>query len=641
MKRKYFVPIILIAFVAMLLPQSVFPVTSSALGLYVNVEDYGANGHDDVDDMEAIQKAIEAVCDSTSPVYGRAVYLPGGTYIIHPGPERRFVIYDNLHITGDRSAVIKVADDTGNFGHIFGPEYQYGKQEDAPCIENFMISNITIDCNAEGNTTASVDYSIYENSQVVIWLRNYDNVKIDSVQFDSCTGVNTIILGEPGKNSYIQNCYFRFAQPVNSADYDNSCIYNCGRNQVMVNNIFYSELEELGRGCIETHQGVSVVSGNISDGFNTMCNIVAVSPGQPKWSTPNDITVTNNTIDRANTGICLWGCPDDVLRNVTVSNNTISIIQATQNHITSGGITTNWINDGQLRNFDNITISNNTIKFEKETATREGVAEEFCYAIGMNAYGNISNVNIVGNIITDAPYAAIKVGGTGPFTYKNIRVKDNMIINPGANTFAKNKWYRAGIYLWGALENVVVEENMIRDDNDIFGGYQSIVVEPKDIISLRVANNDISAKQGGYYYNVPANAANVDQGDPIKIHYSNEFPITKHMTLEVGDVIYNTGTLTPGRSYSGYRVTAAGTTGTLNNVTASTTSGSSLLQVNDSSGISVGDYINVAGGGNAIRVTQITGNDVWTNRQIPATMSNAAVTFMAPTYKGFGQLARR
>src|SRR5690606_5984389 len=139
-------------------------------------------------------------------------------------------------------SVIKVKDDAGDYWTVFG-----GLNEgDKPLVENVHISNLRIDQNPSGNTTCNIDAT---RTDTIYWrqngisLFNYKNIVIDHVHFDPTPAVNAITLNRlTGTNARITNCYFNFVMGKGNGTYDNSTIYVNGRNHVIANNVFYSEL---------------------------------------------------------------------------------------------------------------------------------------------------------------------------------------------------------------------------------------------------------------------------------------------------------------------------------------------------------------------------------------------------------------
>lgn len=83
---------------------------------------------------------------------------------------------------------------------------------------------------------------------------------------------------------------------------------------------------------------------------------------------------------------------------------------------------------------------------------------------------------------------------------------------------------------------------------------------------------------------------------------------------------------------TGWKVTVSGTLGTLSGKTGSITSGTNVLTVNNSSGMSVGQVIDVAGSSNGpYRITKIVGNVCYLDLAAGATVSGAAVTYFPAT----------
>lgn len=91
--------------------------------------------------------------------------------------------------------------------------------------------------------------------------------------------------------------------------------------------------------------------------------------------------------------------------------------------------------------------------------------------------------------------------------------------------------------------------------------------------------------------------------------------------------------------YIGKNIRTAGTIGSLPGATASTNSGSSTITVNDpEERLAPGAYIAVAGALTYARVTSINGNVVTTTQSATATVTDAAMTFVAPTFSEYAEL---
>jgi hypothetical protein len=90
----------------------------------------------------------------------------------------------------------------------------------------------------------------------------------------------------------------------------------------------------------------------------------------------------------------------------------------------------------------------------------------------------------------------------------------------------------------------------------------------------------------------------------------------------------------------GWIITTAGTFGTLNSgaTTGSINSGSIALSVNSAAGLTIGSYISIAGVTGTKRVLFIDGTDITIDFSADATVSDAAIGFVAPTVKTYGAI---
>jgi polygalacturonase len=201
---------------------------------YLNVKWFGAKGDGAADDMAFIQKAL----DTANARGGGTVYFPKGTYIVSPSGSLRINLRNDVHLLGEgTSSVIKVKDNAGEYGMIFG-----SNNSGVP-IKNVRISNLRVDQNPQGNQTCNIDSSRTDSYywQFVVGLYNYESIVIDNVTFDPTCGINTITLNNiNAKNATITNCRFNFVMAKGDGSYDNSAIYLNGRSHTVSNCIFYA-----------------------------------------------------------------------------------------------------------------------------------------------------------------------------------------------------------------------------------------------------------------------------------------------------------------------------------------------------------------------------------------------------------------
>jgi hypothetical protein len=462
----------------------------------LDVRDYGARGDGITDDTASIQAAV----DSAARHGGGVVYFPAGTYIVAPSPIRFLVLKSNVQLRGDGPcSVLRVKNGAGNYTTIFGQA-----RPDQP-VENITLSDFRVDQNPTGNSASTIQVGNSGTAQFVLYLTTAHRISVRNCSFDPCTGINTIAISGPASsNIEVLNNYFNFFQCGTFRDYDNSAIYmnNCA-HQVMGNQ-FRAAIAQHARAAIETHNGQSVVSGNISDGYQTGCNIVTTRGVGGSVRENSDITVCSNTFSRACYGIMLWSQTGMVCRNVTIANNTISMAQVEHGEIASSGIsmTLDTVSGKLNGDYENIIIANNNICFEQERArskSRKGVplAASTCYAIGLTPGGDVRNILVTGNILRNAPVKGIALGQTGSRS-TNVRIVGNMIVDAGQNE-GVIAGYRASLFVAGNLEDVTVVGNWIVDAGEILNGYQSFYVHPQSFNRVAIKDNNVSVRQGRLY----------------------------------------------------------------------------------------------------------------------------------------------
>lgn len=597
-------------------------------GEFIHATWFDAKADGVADDTAAIQAAIDWISAAGER---RPLYFSPGTYLVSPSVNARIVLRSNLHLTGTHHSIIKVKPDAGDYPLLFGPA------TNGAYIENVTVSNLTIDQNGGQNTTCNVQHGNSNSTQYVFAFFNFRNIVVDNVRFDSICGVNTVVMnGNGSKHAVVRNCFFRFKRTAGAANYDNSAVYfNCDEHAA-IDNVFMADIAEKAFGAIETHNGLSVISGNLSEGYQTGVNIVSQSSSAPTTREHSDITVTGNTFSKANQAIKLWPITGKPLRNVVVSGNTISIANKDHNDRMSGGIITELDNVNHLLSgaVENVVITGNSIQFQIETDSR-AISNSTIYAIGITPKGNVSNVIVSDNVIVNAPVAGIKVGlYNSANTFSNISVRNNTIVNAGICQFAIRD-YCAAVFLTGNLRNVRVEDNTISDTFATLQGYQSFYASGGVFHQVSIRNNQVSSLQGGYWSRL-ANAG-IDTGAAVSTYYSSTFPVTEKLSVKSGDVIVNTGNLAVGQ-YHGYRASSGGTFGTLSGVTANTWTGSPVLVVNNSSTLAVGDTISVAGSTQAMQILRISGTTIHISPPCPATLIGAAVSYVSPAIRPFGQI---
>lgn len=604
----------------------------------VNVKDFGALGDGSTDDTTAIQAAINS---ATGVVSGSVVYFPAGTYIIAP-PTASGEIFQgrsNIEIRGDGAAsVLKVMDDAGDYESVFG-------QEDAPAttVSNFRLTNLRIDQNASGNTTSNIQAGgIVGIRQCVVKFVDFDGIYVDRVIFDKCIGVNTIHLnGNGAKNTVVSNCVFNFDGNAlgATAGYDNSAIYFDCENHSAFGNVFNAEFTGVAtqaRGCIESHNGNSSIFGNVSDGYQTMCNVVSRFTGRSQNRRDSSITVVGNTCTNCNAGIQLWPITGERLSNVVVANNNICLQQADFDQIATAGI--QIVNASSCSgSTENCIIAGNVISFQDEPASgRPDIVQTMCFGIGLTPRGAIENMQVVNNVIRNAPVKGLRLGSTSfPAGIKNVRIAGNIFIDAGQMSGSPvNQDERTAIQLESALTDVHCVDNIIKDmGTGTIKGYQSIKAVSGPFTRVTIDNNTVTSVQGGLRYNVTASGTLPIQ-EYVNFVTVDAIPPTSGQFL-LDDIIIPPDTVAgAGRGVRAYRCQSAGTIGTLSGVTGAIVSGSNLLTITagSTSGIAVGDRLAVAGFGSSFTVRMISGSVCEMDNNYTDTLTGA-VSFATPGFQ--------
>ncbi|CAG7614485.1 glycosyl hydrolase family 28-related protein [Paenibacillus allorhizosphaerae] len=592
---------------------------------YLNVKWFGAKGDGVTDDMAAIQRTL----DAASARGGGTVFIPNGTYIVSPSGQNRLFLRNNVNLLGEgTSTVIKVKDNAGDYGMIFGAN-------SSTPLRDVRISHLRVDQNPQNNLTCNIDSSRTDSYywQFAIALYNYENIVIDNVTFDPTCGKNTITLNKiTAKNAIITNCRFNFVRAKGDPDYDNSAIYLNGRSHTVSNCLFYSDPSQKARGAIETHAGTSVISNNISDGYYTGINLQSSESSGEHC----DMTVTNNTISNANQGIQFGPRLQHGIKNVVISNNTIHLINTVHLRTLTTGISTAGSSE-DVGPHENITITGNTIVFEEEF-TRRSSLNEGAYGISLYRNCNYTNVVISDNLIRNAPVTGIRVGSTAKVGVStNIKISGNMIVNAGHYP-ATSELYRAGILLRSTVNGADISGNYISDTYDEAKGLFSIRVNDFDgtFTNVSVKNNLITTKQGGLWFSVSPSV----QMDAPPAKTVTTFPPTSGTYIQ-GEIVLVTGlSVDAGKTPAGFKVTSTGSAGTLTSVTGTGTSGTPYLVVNDVSQLQPEQWIRIEQGNQLRRIVRISGNQLRLNANLTAAATSSPVAFAAPGYLAFGSIGK-
>jgi hypothetical protein len=458
------------------------PVTAGVF----NVKTYGAKGDGSTNDKAAIQAAIDA-CYTAG---GGTVFFPTGTYIVDPAGGR-IVLKSGVSLSGQGdSSVLKIKNAAGNFEVWFAPADGYS-------LTNAEISHLKFDTNMANNPSATCQSADGYRQRIIRAIYQTVNVWVHHCTFlYSNNALDLSNYTDTPANIRVTNCRFRYETWSGHPFHDNSCIYIDCRNFVVANNVFegnvYTDQAAYAYGAIETHDGPGTVVGNIVDWFRVGSYILPTV-----FSDAGNITFIGNVIKHCQYGVQMWGYTY-TLRNVTVSGNTIQVAQKTWG--TQAGSECSGIefldNSSCTADFENISIIGNTISFEDEGAGRAAATPEHMAGIKLNSRGGKRGIDVIGNVIYDAPTIGIKLTHSsanplGSVGY-GIDISHNILVNPGQNVQASNT-YRTGFFVLHSHHNLQVKDNLIVDVNATFRGYRAYYLAPAS------DSTDIVAEWNRYY----------------------------------------------------------------------------------------------------------------------------------------------
>jgi len=189
------------------------------------------------------------------------------------------------------------------------------------------------------------------------------------------------------------------------------------------------------------------------------------------YQTANILYCTSDFILHGNSGrdlriaCSIWSKTHQVVRNLTISDNTWHMNNADRNAQPTSGIYLWYGVTTDEGDFENLDFHDNTIVFQKWTGS--GPAPFLSSGISLVCQGNVTQCKIHHNRIENAPVRGIKIGNAEstiqPVWQKRIYVEDNTIVDAGNNQNAKAVFYAAGIWASGNLEDCGIHRNQIHD----------------------------------------------------------------------------------------------------------------------------------------------------------------------------------
>jgi len=446
------------------------------------------------DDTCGFINALNAVCAAG----GGELIIPPGTCIVNTFG-MNLPVCSNLTIrgTGPKS-IVKVRANSGAYHEIFGLPTNPGP------IANVVFKDFLVDQNPSGNQVtppAETLHVINFNASTV------NGITISGMVFNPTAGLHAIHLETNGDlRATVVNNYFNFAKPPSSPIYDNSGIYLEGSQQVVSGNTFVSTLSQGAGTAIESHGGRSTIANNTTNNYASLVNVVPTATGYSELS-PNNITVGNNSVTCAQNAVVLTGVASRTLRNVAITGNTLHVCNSTRFPTASvhnfAGV--RW--NGTSGDVDGLVVSNNVVAMQAQPLDT-GYSSYGPTNGGILLYtgGNLSNVLVTGNIVTNSPVSGIRVGSSSTatgFPVQRVSVTGNVIVDAGNNSqlgsTTTDSPYRHAIGLWGTAKEVDVMRNMIYDtgngattpvSNGLYGLYLNPTQTPLSA-NIRTSQNTV------------------------------------------------------------------------------------------------------------------------------------------------------
>lgn len=281
--------------------------------------------------------------------------------------------------------------------------------------------------------------------------------------------------------------------------FDTTLVLLRGRHLTLINNMFLGNPTNFYYARTATQLsggGPFVIMGNIFDKY-ARAILVGSAANDPEIA--ESVTVVGNVIKNGMGGIelhCSKANGKDTgiaLRNVTVSNNSITLNKTEYNYNSPDlyGIKLYQGVGSDILGFENIVVSGNTIDFG--TWTTDG-AFGISFEITSDGLNESKGLIITGNTIKNASRAAININHRTK-ALRIVRIDGNIIVDPGQRNIGGNS--NSGIRLLQELHDCVVSNNTIIDTRTThllqYGIFISATVGASDVHTF---NNTMNIYDG-------------------------------------------------------------------------------------------------------------------------------------------------
>ncbi|RHW42790.1 hypothetical protein D1B31_04220 [Neobacillus notoginsengisoli] len=449
------------------------PIAVNWTSLQVNVKDYGASGNGKRDDTNAFQEAIDAVAKKG----GGEVYVPKGTYSLHP-----LFLKSNVNLVGESrdSVLLKLSKRAPD---------DFTRLVNLESVSNVKIQNITFDGNAKKHPKG-----IEHMHGVFAW--DSKNILIDNNRMINAVGDGISISGSTETSDHViisnnilennRRSNIVLEQVNNLQIFNNVSTSKAGRpalhfepweemsfyNAKIWDNIFSSNTEGY---CVQLEGGQG--EGNFFHDVDFYNNDIYCPAGQFLvmetkngkvhdnlfkvgaifvWIKNEDLKIHNNEID-SERGVTIEGTWGVLSKRTRIFDNDIST-KENGIHITAGAQDT--------------TIMRNRFRGSGHSGVRFFASET-----------DISNTTISNNQFKNFEY--------GIFTdynfYDNKRIDGLVVLD---NTFLDFAGY--ALFIKGITRNVKMKNNIVKNASGV-----EIIANDRLMENIEIRNNEISGGKRG------------------------------------------------------------------------------------------------------------------------------------------------
>lgn len=433
----------------------------------ISPEDFGAVGDGVTDDTQALRNWVAA---------NAGIHLLGGTdktYLVNAPTTGAIILPiasgQKRNIVGN-GATIKIVNNSRQYTSIFG------SNTTTDDLSGLTVDGVIFDQNSANNVfPASGNVLLYGHCTVCV--RNGSEINLRNNLIQNIVTTNSFYLnGNDGSGAVnVDHVYVANNRWVNvggsGTPQDHSTIYVHGDDFIIQEN--YGEGAFLGAtgtaAFIETHGTRQSVFDNVAKNFEGFANITGIYDG---GDTENSFVTGNHGVALLEHGIRIFSSSYGAhttgfgIIGLTVSNNRMRIRQS----LLPAGSAKFYIGygfqSGASLPVKNVQIIDNVVEYDEETVAPSYTA--ISYAVGANESTGTpvyENVYIGGNVIINAPASAIGLGGGGG-VFKNCRIGQNTIINPGQSLYAAmGSQYKCAVFCGGNqyTGSLVIENQQITD----------------------------------------------------------------------------------------------------------------------------------------------------------------------------------